>query len=73
MKKKGKRKKKGRMVAYQIHEVENGRTPFRELAFENISASSKSMKTQQFQLPLRRKRRACILDTHDNNNNIGLI
>jgi hypothetical protein len=62
------------MIAYQINEVENGRTPFRELAFENISASSKSMKTQQFQLPLR-KRRACILDTHNknNNNNIGLI
>jgi hypothetical protein len=58
------------MVAYQINEVENGRTPSRELASENISASSKSMKTQQFQLPLR-KRRACILDTHNNNNNIG--
>jgi hypothetical protein len=55
------------MVAYQINEVENGRTPPRELSSENISASSKSMKTQQFQLPLRkrRKRRACILDTHN--------
>jgi hypothetical protein len=65
-------KKKGRMIAYQIDEVENGRTPSRELASENISASSKSMKTQQFQLPLRkrRKRRACILETH--NNNIGV-